>query len=186
MISDLSVESYVDVIKRNRRKKFVNRFYFSLTEERIMKKPAIAVIFLLIFTFMMFNEENKPVVEKKDETVKKEDIKLGKIYFPRAFVHDSKDFKRGVYKVILTEKDGIPYFNVLTKSNELLFEEMAVVKKNKRKFKKFKYRMRKELLRGYEYFRIKVTKPDNLIFGYFLLKKKEVKKEVKKELEKNS
>lgn len=144
-----------------------------------MKKPAIAVIFLLIFTFMMFNEENKPVVVKKD-------IKLGKIYFPRAFVHDSKDFKRGVYKVILTDKDGIPYFNVLTKKDELLFEEMAVVKKNKRKFKKFKYRLRKELLRGYEYFRIKVTKPENLYFAYFLLKKKEVKKETKKEPEKNS
>ena len=32
--------------------------------------------------------------------------------------------------------------------------------------------IKKELLRGYEYFRIKITKPDNLYMAYFLLKQK--------------
>ncbi|MEN8152544.1 MAG: hypothetical protein ABFR75_00850 [Acidobacteriota bacterium] len=159
-----------------------------------MKKLVIIVIFVLIFTFMVFNQdvkqevkqEVKTVPETKETEVKKEDISLGRIYFPRAFVHEGKDFKRGIYKVVLTEKDGIPYFNVLDKKNVFLFEDLAIVKKNKSRFKKFRYRVRKELLRGYEYFRIKVTKPDNLYFGYFLLKKKETKKVVKDESEKSS
>ena len=59
----------------------------------------------------------------------------------------------------------------MNKKKELLFEEMAVLKPYTGKYKKFKYRVKKEMLKGYEYFRIKVTKPDNLVMAYFLIKK---------------
>lgn len=100
-----------------------------------------------------------------------DEINLGRIYFPKAFVHASKDYNKGVYRVTLFSKDGVPYFKVMNKKKELLFEEMAVVKPYEGKYKKFKYRVKKELLKGYEYFRIKVTKPDTLIMAYFLVKK---------------
>ena len=99
------------------------------------------------------------------------DINLGRIYFPRDFIQAGKDYNKGVYRVVLTQKDNVPYFNVYTKKNELLFEEMAVIAPYKGKYKKFKYRFKREMLRGYEYFRIKVIKPENLIMAYFLIKK---------------
>ena len=122
-----------------------------------MKKISLLIMLVLFVSFALFSQI--------------EEIKIGKVYFPKAFVHASKDYNKGVYRIILTVKDGIPYFKVLNKKNELLFEEMAVLKPNEGKFKKFKYRIKKELLKGYEYFRIKVTKPDNLVMAYFLVKK---------------
>jgi hypothetical protein len=107
------------------------------------------------------------------------DISLGKIYFPRPFIHAGKNYNKGVYWLILTEKDNVPYFKVLTKKHELLFEERAALAPYKGRSKKFKYKLKKELLRGYEYFRVKVTKPDGLVMAYFLLEKKEEKKEEK-------
>lgn len=122
-----------------------------------MKKIIIFIFIILIITFTFLAQGA--------------DINLGKIYFPKSFVHAGKDYNKGVYKVLLTAKDGIPYFNVSNKNNELLIEEMAVIKPYEGKYKNFKYRVKKELLKGYEYFRIKVTKPDNLIMAYFLIKK---------------
>jgi len=100
-----------------------------------------------------------------------QDINIGKVYFPRPFLHEGKDFKKGVYMVSLTEKDGEPYFKVSDKNKKLLFEELAVVKSYKKGRKNFKYRVRKGMLKGYEYFRIKVIKPGKLIMAYFLIKK---------------
>lgn len=122
-----------------------------------MKKLTILVVMIMVSSIFVFAQT--------------EEIKLGKVYFPKSFVHAKKDYDRGVYNVMLTQKDGAPYFKVFNKKNELLFEEMAVIKPYEGKYKKFKYRVKKELLRGYEYFRIKVTKPDNLIMAYFLIKK---------------
>jgi hypothetical protein len=107
------------------------------------------------------------------------DISLGKIYFPRPFIHAGKHYNKGTYWMVLTEKDSVPYFKVLTKNHELIFEEMAVLAPYEGKAKKFKYRVKKELLRGYEYFRVKVTRPSGLVMAYFLLEKKEEKKEDK-------
>ncbi len=128
-----------------------------------MKKLSILIILTLIFSVMNF------AVEKQEVS---KDIKLGKVYFPKTFVYNMKDYKRGVYRVILTEKEGVPYFNVYNKKKELLFEEMAVVKPYEGKYKKFKFRVKKELLKGYEYFRIKVTKPDKVYLAHFLVKQK--------------
>ncbi len=132
-----------------------------------MKKLSVLLIIAFIFSAMAIAEEKQAATK---------DIKLGKVYFPKAFVHNMKDYNRGVYRVVLTEKEGVPYFNVYNKKKELLFEEMAVTKPYEGKYKKFKFRVKKELLKGYEYFRIKVTKPDVMIMAHFLVKKKEVKK----------
>ena len=122
-----------------------------------MKKLVIILVFVFILSFSLISQS--------------EEINLGKIYFPKSFVHAQKDFNKGVYRVTLIYKEGVPHFKVMNNNKELLFEEMAVVKPYEGKYKKFKYRVKKELLKGYEYFRIKVTKPDNLIMAYFLIKK---------------
>jgi hypothetical protein len=110
---------------------------------------------------------------KKEEPVKPEDLNLGRIYFPRAFVHAGKNYDKGVYRMSLTEKEGVPWFKVFDKKKELLFEEMAVVKPYKGKSRRFRFRIRKQMLKGYEYFRITVTKPDKRIIAYFFVKQEE-------------
>jgi len=132
-----------------------------------MKTIIFFTIFVLLFPCLTVSQSQNV------------DISLGKVYFPRPFVHAGKNYNKGIYWMVLTEKEKVPYFKVLTKDHELLFEEMAVTAPYKGRAKKFKYRVKKELLRGYEYFRVKVTKPDNLIMAYFLLEKKEIKKEEK-------
>jgi len=122
-------------------------------------KKVLIIIMLLVFYLMAFSQVN-------------DEINLGRMYFPKAFVHAGKDFNKGVYLVKFGVKENVPYFFVYNKKKELLFEEMAVVKPYEGKYKKFKYRVKKELLKGYEYFRIKITKPDNLYMAYFLIKKK--------------
>ena len=69
-----------------------------------------------------------------------EEIKIGRVYFPKAFIHAQKEYNKGVYNVVLISKDGVPYFQVMNKKKELLFEEMAVLKAYEGKFKKFRYR----------------------------------------------
>ncbi len=109
------------------------------------------------------------------------DIKVGYITIPRPFIHANKDYDKGVYYVTLTAKEGVPYFNVHNKEKELLFEELAVVKTVKPRGK-FDYKIRKGFLRGYEYFKLKVMKPEADITAFFLVKKKKKeKKEEKKE-----
>lgn len=120
---------------------------------------------------------------KKEEPVKPEDLNLGRIYFPRPFVHAGKDYNKGVYRMSLTEKEGVPWFKVFDKKKELLFEEMAVVKPYEGKAKRFRYRIRKEMLKGYEYFRIMVIKPDKRIMAYFFVKQKEAPKPAESESE---
>ncbi len=132
-----------------------------------MKKFTVFILFTILLVFLVTGEDQKSIVQTGETA-------LGKVYFPRAFVQNGKDYNKGVYKVTLKEKEGEFYFNVFTTKDEPLFEEVAIVKKLKRKNAKF--RIKKEILRGYEYFRIRVTKKDKMIFGYFLLKKKEIKK----------
>ncbi len=134
-----------------------------IIKESKMKKIIIFLIFVLPLSFAGLAQEAQ---ENQDK-----DINLGKINFPKAFVHAGKDYNKGVYLVILTEKFGVPWFKVSNEKKELLFEEMAVVKPYKGRRKKFKYRLRKGFLKGYEYFRIRVIKPDNMIMAFFLVKK---------------
>jgi hypothetical protein len=98
-----------------------------------MKKLILSAFFVVLISLFIFPQTN--------------DIKLGRIYFPKAFVHAGKDYNKGTYKVEFTVKDEVPLFKVFDKKNNLLFEELAVIKPFEGKNKKFKYRVKKELLK---------------------------------------
>jgi hypothetical protein len=140
-----------------------------------MKKIIMSIIFILLISYTFYAQN-----DKNTQNIKNEEINLGRIYFPKAFVHAKKDYNRGIYRVKFTKKDEIPYFIILNKKKELLFEELAIIKPYKGKYKKFRYRLKREMLRGYEYFRIKLTRPDNFYMAYFLIKNKDKIKEEKK------
>ena len=100
-----------------------------------------------------------------------QDINLGAINFPQAYIHAGQEFPQGYYGVVLTYKDAVPFFNVSNSKQELLFEELAVVKAHSGSKMTSAYRLKKEILKEDEYFRIKVSKPEQWIMGYFLVKK---------------
>jgi hypothetical protein len=99
-----------------------------------------------------------------------EELRLGKIYFPKDFVHAGQDFLKGNYLVSLITKEGISYFRVSSASGETLFEELAVVKPYKTGTRKFKTIIRRGLLKSGEYFRLKVIKPGEVAIAFFLVK----------------
>jgi hypothetical protein len=130
-----------------------------------MKKYGLVIGFIIILSFLLNSQE--PV------------LTLGKIKFPRPFIHAQKDYPNGIYRVFLTPKSEEPYFKVFNKKNEFLFDELAIVRPYKGKSKKFKTRIVRSVLRGYEYFRLKVTTPENVYLAFFLLKKKDIEKQEK-------
>lgn len=142
-----------------------------------MKTLNIFLIFVLILGFIVYAQEIGPSKEVDktagtDNTNLEEiDITLGSIRFPRPFIHAQKDYDQGIYYVTLTAKAGVPYFNVYTQTQKLLFEEMAVVKLNKGKPGKSKYRLKKGFLNKQEHFNLKVITPTHRIMAFFLVKK---------------
>lgn len=100
-----------------------------------------------------------------------DDIQVGRVNIPKPFVHQEQEFAPGAYQITLSEKEGIPVFLVNDNQNNLLFEELAVIKPYEGKGKNFKPRVRKAFLKDFEYFRIKVTTPENIYLAYFLMKK---------------
>jgi hypothetical protein len=100
-----------------------------------------------------------------------QDINLGAINFPQAFIHAGKEFLQGYYGVVLTYKDAVPFFNVYDSKQELLFEELVIIKAHSGSKMASPYRLKKEFLKADEYFRIKVIKPEQWLLGYFLVKK---------------
>ncbi|UCH95324.1 MAG: hypothetical protein JSV88_00375 [Candidatus Aminicenantes bacterium] len=137
-----------------------------------MKTIKFFLMVVLFLSFTMYAQET----EKTSETnatnkLAHLDITVGSILFPRPFIHARKDYDQGVYYVTLTAKEGIPYFNVHTQAQELLFDEMAVVKPNKRTYKSSKYRVRKRFLNQYEYFNLKVITSSHQIMAFFKVKK---------------
>jgi hypothetical protein len=142
-----------------------------------MKTLNIFLIFVLILSFAMVAQETEPTSEAKqtaetnNTNLEEIDITLGSIRFPRPFIHAQKDYDQGIYYITLTAKAGVPYFNVYTQAQELLFEEMAVVKPNKRKSRKIKYRLRKGFSNKREHFSLKVITSTHRIMAFFLVKK---------------
>ena len=128
-----------------------------------MKKPVILFISLFFFAFTLIADD--AVITE----VKGEELNLGSIKFPRSFVHNGKNYNKGVYKVTLKEQDGEFVFSVYNPSDELLFEELAIVKVRKSRIGKRKFLLRRSFMRGFEFFRINVTKPDKVLMGYFLV-----------------
>ncbi len=111
-------------------------------------------------------------------------LDLGRVYFPRDFFHAKKEYKRGVYRLKLISKESLSYFQVYDKKGELLFEEMGVVKPYKSRSKRFKFRLRRTVLKDYEYFRLIVIQPNRKVFAHFLLKQPKSVTPVKKAEEK--
>lgn len=142
-----------------------------------MKTLNIFLIFVFILSLTMIAQEAEPTVEanKTAETnntnLEDIDITLGSIRFPRPFIHAQKDYDQGVYYITLTAKAGVPYFNVYSQTQELLFEEMAVVKPNKRKSGKVKFRVKKGFSNKQEHFNLKVITSTHRIMAFFLVKK---------------
>jgi hypothetical protein len=100
-----------------------------------------------------------------------QDINLGSINFSRAYIHAGQEFPQGNYEVVLTVKDAVPFFYVYNSKQELLFEELAIVKAHSGSKMASPYRLKKEFLKDEEYFRIMVVKPEQWLMGYFLIKK---------------
>lgn len=119
----------------------------------------------------MYARETQPTSATNNTNLEKLDIAIGSIRFPRSFIHDQKDYGQGVYYITLVLKQGIPYFNVYTQTQELLFEEMAVVKSAKRKTGKSKFLVKKGFQNKSEYFNIKVITATHRIMAFFLVKK---------------
>lgn len=142
-----------------------------------MKTLNIFLIFVLILSFTMAAQEIEPTneaeqtAETNNTNLEEIDIKLGSIRFPRPFIHAQKDYDQGIYYITLTAKAGVPYFNVYNQTQELLFEEMAVVKPNKGKSRKFKYRVKKGFSNKQEHFNLKVITSTHRIMAFFLVKK---------------
>ena len=99
-----------------------------------------------------------------------QDLNLGNVKFPRAFVHGDQNHVAGVYRLSLTEKDGVPWFQVFDGKGSQLFEEMGVVTLKKSRTGKRGFRLYREMLRGYEFFRVRVVQPERRVTAYFLVK----------------
>jgi hypothetical protein len=141
------------------------------------------MVFVLILSFAIFAQEEETAPQ---EPAKEPDINVGNISIPSSFIHAGKNYDKGVYYVILTAKEGVPYFNVHNQKKELLFEEMAVVKPNTSRAK-FTYRVKRGFLANHEYFRVKVIKPDAQLIAFLLVKEeKEPQPAEKKEETKES
>ena len=119
-------------------------------------------------------EETPDVVKEKESPGFKEEIELGNIYFPRNFIHADKNYDKGVYHLKLIAKEGedLPYFLVYTPEKRLLFEELALVIPRKGKSGKSKPIVKHRLLKGNEYFMIKVIRPGMYVYAFFVLKAK--------------
>jgi hypothetical protein len=63
---------------------------------------------------------------------------------------------------------------VFNKKNEFLFDELAIVQPYEGKAKNFKTRIMRRILRGSEYFRLKVVTPEKVYLAFFLLQKGDV------------
>ncbi len=136
-----------------------------------MKQGIATIIFFVIISLLSFGyaqeEAQQPAAPAPEE------VGIGNIYFPRPFIQAGKDYQKGVYTVKIVYKDSGPVFLVY-KKDDMLFEEIAVIKKlpegKKNSVKRFK--VRKDFLKDFEYFRLRVMRPDHTLFAYFMTKKK--------------
>ncbi len=113
-----------------------------------MRKKIIFIALMVSFSFFLFSSPGRT---------------LGNFYFSKPITHGEVVLKPGTYKVSLIEKNGIPYFQVY-KGKELKIEEMGIVLPSE---KKLPFSVKKELLKGGDYIRIKVCLGDKIIYGYF-------------------
>ncbi len=120
-------------------------------------KKIIFLVILVLFSILLLGQN--------------QDMDLKKVNFPQAFVQAGKEYPAGNYWLVLTMKDGLPLFAVRNDQQELLFEELAVVKAKSTGRAGSAFRVDKKLMTDKEYFRVKVTTPGQWLLGYFLVKK---------------
>lgn len=130
-----------------------------------MKKIGVMVFLFIVLSIFLGSQE--PV------------LNLGKIHFPSPFIHARKDYPGGIYRVFLTTGGDAPYFKVFNRKNEFLFDELAIVQPYGGRSKNFKPRIRRTVLSGREYFRLKIITPEKVYLAFFLLQKGEEKKQEK-------
>ena len=145
-----------------------------------MKTLKIILIFVLVFglAISVLEPQEARETQQADQAVETTEpppadpgLKVGSIRIPRPFIHADKDYEAGIYVFTLTERDGTAYFDVYNPKQELLFSEMAVVKPNKSGKKGSKFRVKKGFIDNFEYFRLKVLKPDQQLLAFLLVKK---------------
>lgn len=150
-----------------------------------MKHRIATIIFLVMISMISFGyaqeEAQEPAAQQEQAQEKEtapapEEISIGNIYFPRPFIQAGKDYQKGVYTVKVVYKESGPVFLVY-KKDKMLFEEIAIQKKKKNRVKRFK--VRRDFLKNFEYFRIRVFRPDHNLYAYFLTKQKDKAPEAK-------
>jgi hypothetical protein len=144
--------------------------------ESAMKK-IILIAALVLFSGLLLAQEQTQVepqaqVQTQVQPQPQPQVKnLKKIGFPQAFIHAGMEYPAGNYWLVLAEKDGQPLFTVSNEKQELLFEELAIVKARPGGRTGSSFRVRKEFMSEREYFRVLVTTPGQWLMGYFLVKK---------------
>jgi hypothetical protein len=100
-----------------------------------------------------------------------QDLRIGAINFPQPYIHAGTEYPQGFYEVVLTFKDAVPFFALYDSKQELLFEELAIVKAGPRFGNASSFRLHQGFSQGNEYFRIRVLRPGQSLLAYFLVKK---------------
>jgi len=137
-----------------------------------MKTKLFATVLLLSLMAVLpaQQEEAPPQTAVKEEKAAVE-TDLGQVQIPLPFIHSGKEYPAGVYRMAFTEKDDGVFFLVRNRKKELLFEELAAVKPNSVTGKQFRFHLKKGMLKGKEYFWVRVEKPDRFVMAFFLIKK---------------
>jgi hypothetical protein len=116
-------------------------------------------------------KSEKPAEPTAKPVKKANDVGLGQVHIPKPFIHGGQEYPAGNYRIVLTQKEAEPFFQVMNGKKEVLFEEMAAVKPfPPTSGKKFSQRVKKGMLKENEYFRIRVERPGQVISAYFLIK----------------
>jgi len=110
--------------------------------------------------------QTTPPPEQEPAVVKPLEIKMGKVIFPVNFIHAESEFAKGTYSVKLTQKEDRYFFVLSDTKNEPLIEEMAIIVDLKGRSKS----ITRGLLKGGEYFRIRLIRNNLAYLGYFLVK----------------
>jgi hypothetical protein len=145
-----------------------------------MKKIILLIALALLSSLLLAQTQEQPAVESQVQPrvepqaqpkPQSPDMNLKKINFPEAFIQAGNEYPAGSYWLVLTSKDGLPAFTVHNAKQEMLFEELAVVKARSGNRTGSSFRVQKTFLQDKEFFRVKVITPGQWLAGYFLVKK---------------
>jgi hypothetical protein len=137
-----------------------------------MKKIILFSVLALLSNLLLPQPQDQPQATPGEQaSAPAPEMDLKKIHFPMAFVEAGKDFPAGDYWLVLSNKTGQPVFTVRNAQQEVLFEELAIVKIKAGGPQHRAFLVKKDFSGGREYFRVKVSVPGQVLLGYFLVKK---------------